>query len=725
MDMRSCASRCLLAMAVAIAGTVAAGSAQAQSGANLSLGASADGSSKASGTSYGNVADGNPGTWWSPGGSTGRVSVKWGAATTVGAVVIREPAGHEGRIGSWRLVNNDTGAVLATGSGAGTIGFAPVALTKINFEITGSSATPAVAEFETYAGGGTSTPAPLSVSLNASASGTSAVLSWSVAGGTAASQQVFRDTDSNPSGRVSIATGVSGSGHTDAGLAPGTYYYWVRATDGNGTGYDSNAASVVISSPSGGGGGTGTQTACQTLVNDPGMNWRESPVLTTDQAIVACLADSLGAAVGFGYKATGGYDPAGGSRLVVITKNGTTSPEQQILDAISTQDYKWIVFDKRDFAADTELAMYRLGCSDPSVLAALDNATTAECRDHRVWCANRGVAAGEACENTFFNSRLNNSSLNALKLKMIDSNTTIDGRGSKAYFFFNGFKIGADSNSASTHASQNVIITNNRFVGAGHIEDHDLDPDMIRSTGESHDIWIHQNTFEHTGDSAYDVKVGAHDITVSFNKLINVKRASLHGSSDSETVSSKITTTVHDNLYVTTDEHYAESAYNGLRRVPLLRRGQSHMFNNVFYGYRKDLLSIRVGGRIAFEDNMFLNNLANGKGDDMAYWVANLIRDYTGGSIDVARSYVWGANAACQPQGTPGDLNFAYGATPDMLAGYDDLSRDLINANRLPAGTDLLKYVLATAGKGGMAPFVSPDTAGRAAIIAAAPGSCQ
>ena len=37
----------------------------------------------------------------------------------------------------------------------------------------------------------------------------------------------------------------------------------------------------------------------------------------------------------------------------------------------------------------------------------------------------------------------------------------------------------------------------------------------------------------------------------------------------------QITTTNHDTLFVTTDEHYGESAYNGLRRVPLLRGGQS------------------------------------------------------------------------------------------------------------------------------------------------------
>ncbi|MFD5803260.1 pectate lyase family protein [Streptomyces sp. NPDC127020] len=122
------------------------------SGTNLSLGAGADGSSKASGTSYGNVRDGDLGTYWSPAGTTGSVSVKWSSPTTVSKAAVREAAGSEGAIRSYRLVDHGTGAVLATGSGAGVISFPAVSLTKITFEITGASGTPKVAEFETYAG---------------------------------------------------------------------------------------------------------------------------------------------------------------------------------------------------------------------------------------------------------------------------------------------------------------------------------------------------------------------------------------------------------------------------------------------------------------------------------------------------------------------------------------------------------------------------------------------
>jgi len=123
----------------------------APSGTNLSLGAGADGSSKASGTSYGNVIDGNTSTYWSPSGSTGYVSVKWSTATSLSRINIREAAGSAGSIGNWQVKNADTGAVLKTGSGAGVISFTATSLKKITFEILSSSGTPTVAEFETYA----------------------------------------------------------------------------------------------------------------------------------------------------------------------------------------------------------------------------------------------------------------------------------------------------------------------------------------------------------------------------------------------------------------------------------------------------------------------------------------------------------------------------------------------------------------------------------------------
>ncbi|MGW6246846.1 pectate lyase family protein [Streptomyces roseolus] len=120
------------------------------SGTNLSIGAGADGSSKADGTSYGNVRDGSLTTYWSPIGTTGSVSVKWASPTTLRSVRIREASGA-GTVTGWRLLNADTGAVLATGGAAGTVSLPATSLSKVTFEITGATGTPRIAEFETYA----------------------------------------------------------------------------------------------------------------------------------------------------------------------------------------------------------------------------------------------------------------------------------------------------------------------------------------------------------------------------------------------------------------------------------------------------------------------------------------------------------------------------------------------------------------------------------------------
>jgi hypothetical protein len=121
---------------------------------NLSIGASADGSSKASGTSYGNVIDGNTSTYWSPSSSTGTVSVKWSSAKTVSSAVIKQASGG-GSISAWRVVNHDSGSTLASGSGSpSTINFSATSLKKLSFEITSASAAPRISEFETYSSGG-------------------------------------------------------------------------------------------------------------------------------------------------------------------------------------------------------------------------------------------------------------------------------------------------------------------------------------------------------------------------------------------------------------------------------------------------------------------------------------------------------------------------------------------------------------------------------------------
>ncbi|RYY75310.1 MAG: hypothetical protein EOO52_07780 [Gammaproteobacteria bacterium] len=99
------------------------------------------------------------------------------------------------------------------------------------------------------------TAAYVSISLNGSAGNGSASLSWGNPGGLTA-LEIYQDTDSDPSGRVRIASLSTGStSFTATGLNNGTtYYFWVKYRLNDGNWYNSNAASAK---PSGGGSNGG------------------------------------------------------------------------------------------------------------------------------------------------------------------------------------------------------------------------------------------------------------------------------------------------------------------------------------------------------------------------------------------------------------------------------------------------------------------------------------
>ena len=580
---------------------------------------------------------------------------------------------------------------------------------------TGSGASAGSSGGSVVQGGTTSTGG------SASSSGGSVVEGGtSSTGGSTSSSGGRVGTGGTPSAGGSIGTGgTSGSPGGRVGTGGTRSAGGSTSSSGGrvGTGGASSAGGTTSAGGSTGTGGSGgmiSDADCRALVSDPSINWHESS-LQTDQEIVECLSSSLGRPVGYAESALGGYDPAGGSRLTIITKNSSVSVEQQVADAVSSEEHNWIVFDKVDFAGPSEIALYRLKCGEPDVQAALGISNSELCIDYQAWCSANGVSSA-SCLETFFNDRLNDGDLPIRNVR-IGSNKTIDGRQSQAYFMFSGFAIGSDSNGEPVDTATSVIVTNLLFQGAGHTEDHGLDPDMIRSTGASHDIWIHQNTFDLTGDSAFDVKVGAYNVTVSFNLVKNVKRAALHGSSDSRTINEQIATTIHHNAFITTDGFYDTFGNTG-RRVPLIRRGKSHLFDNVFYGYRKDVLSVRVGGRVLFEDNMFLANPTAAGDDDIDYYVENLLDGFEEGGLRITGSTVWMSDSDCNlDPSASGDLAASYGSTPDMFSEYGAASRSTISANRLEAGQDLADYVLATAGKDGAAPFNSPYTDGKAAIM--------
>ena len=120
-------------------------------GANLAVDAGSDGSSKASGTSYKYVRDGDLSTYWQPKTSSDeRMSIKWDDAVTFNTVVIRELTDV---VTSWRLIDNDTGDELSSGGSIGselTVYIGDVTIRKVNLMIDSADSAPQIAEMEMY-----------------------------------------------------------------------------------------------------------------------------------------------------------------------------------------------------------------------------------------------------------------------------------------------------------------------------------------------------------------------------------------------------------------------------------------------------------------------------------------------------------------------------------------------------------------------------------------------
>jgi pectate lyase C len=87
------------------------------------------------------------------------------------------------------------------------------------------------------------------INLTATAGNAQVTLNWSYSGETPVTQEIYRDTDSNPIGRVRIASVSSSTrSYTNTGLTNGvTYWYWIKNTR-YGISSNSNAASATPTS---------------------------------------------------------------------------------------------------------------------------------------------------------------------------------------------------------------------------------------------------------------------------------------------------------------------------------------------------------------------------------------------------------------------------------------------------------------------------------------------
>jgi len=169
------------------------------------------------------------------------------------------------------------------------------------------------------------------------------------------------------------------------------------------------------------------------------------------------------------------------------------------------------------------------------------------------------------------------------------SNKSILGANSNAGVSGSGFYI---------RRQRNVIIRGLRIFKS-------IAPDDGISIDETTNVWVDHNEFysdlDHGKDyydGLLDVKHAADFITVSWNKFHTHYKTSLIGHSDSNAGEDvgKLRMTYHHNWFTNTES-----------RLPSLRFGTGHIYNNLFEDVSTSGINSRMGAQVLVEYNVFIN----------------------------------------------------------------------------------------------------------------------
>lgn len=197
-----------------------------------------------------------------------------------------------------------------------------------------------------------------------------------------------------------------------------------------------------------------------------------------------------------------------------------------------------------------------------------------------------------------------NSSVSRFDLKDAD-NVSIIGVGNRGVLDGRGILL---------RGASNVIIRNLtiRYVRDGSGDGIELD-----GTRPIRNVWIDHNTFYNSlavdkdyYDGLIDGKNDIDNITISYNIMRDSWKTSLWGQSDSNDFDRRIT-----------------FAYNHIEdvnsRVPLLRFGQTHIYNNYYNNIIDTGINTRMGNRVLIENNVFENSknpIVSCYSSQIGYW---------------------------------------------------------------------------------------------------------
>jgi pectate lyase len=183
----------------------------------------------------------------------------------------------------------------------------------------------------------------------------------------------------------------------------------------------------------------------------------------------------------------------------------------------------------------------------------------------------------------------------------VGSNKTLIGSIPGSGLYQGGFSVG---NNQKNIIFRNLIISDT--FKEGDWDGKDQDWDGIQIKGTCHHIWVDHCTLLRQGDGAIDITNGASYITISWCIIGQNNKASLIGSSDTDTHTDKYKVTIHNTWYNETTQ-----------RNPRVRFGQVHLFNNYYYnmgGYGRAMnyansngyaIGVGVSAQVYSENNYF------------------------------------------------------------------------------------------------------------------------
>jgi pectate lyase len=198
-----------------------------------------------------------------------------------------------------------------------------------------------------------------------------------------------------------------------------------------------------------------------------------------------------------------------------------------------------------------------------------------------------------------------------LQIKEMENVTFLGAPGSSGNF---GIKV---------NRAKNVIIRNmtlGLLPGGGSSDAITLEGND--TNGDVEHVWVdHNDLFSSTkddcagaGDTEFDglidIKKGARNITISYNRLHDHQKTGLLGSSDEDKTERYVT--FHNNWYD-----------NVVSRTPLHRFGYIHMFNNYFSRISSSGINVRNEGVALIEANYFenvVNPVTSRYSEVVGYW---------------------------------------------------------------------------------------------------------